>query len=75
MNNSNNQTIQSENPKFTKANLKISEVAQALHMDPQTVRLMLRQGIVSWGAHISGHLRVANFPTLFHQSDFLRKPV
>lgn len=49
MNNSSNQTIQSENPKFTKANLKISEVAQALHMDQQTVRLMLQQGVVSWG--------------------------
>lgn len=49
MNNSNNQTVQSENPKFTKANLKISEVAQALQMDQQTVRLMLQQGIVSWG--------------------------
>lgn len=49
MSNSNNQTVQSENPKFTKANLKISEVAQALHMDQQTVRLMLQQGVVSWG--------------------------
>lgn len=49
MNNSNNQAVQSENPKFTKANLKISEVAQALHMDQQTVRLMLQQGLVSWG--------------------------
>lgn len=49
MNNSNNQTVQSENPKFTKANLKISEVAQALHMDQQTVRLMLQQGVVPWG--------------------------
>lgn len=49
MNNSNNQAIQSENPRFTKANLKISEVAQALHMDQQTVRLMLQQGVVSWG--------------------------
>lgn len=49
MNNSNNQTIQSENPKFTKANLKISEVARALHVDQQTVRLMLQQGVVPWG--------------------------
>ena len=46
MNNSNNQAIQSETPKFVKGNLKISEVAQALHMDQQTVRLMLQQGIV-----------------------------
>ena len=49
MNNSNNQAIQSESPKFVKGNLKISEVAQALHMDQQTVRLMLQQGIVPWG--------------------------
>lgn len=49
MNNSNNQTIQSATPNFTKANLKVSEVAQVLHMDQQTVRLMLQQGIVSWG--------------------------
>ena len=49
MNNSNNQAIQSETPKFVKGNLKISEVAQALHMDQQTVRLMLQQGIVPWG--------------------------
>ena len=49
MNNSNNQAIQSETPKFVKGNLKISEVAQALHMDQQTVRLMLQQGIGPWG--------------------------
>ena len=49
MNNSNNQTVQSENPKFIKANLKISEVAQALQMDQQSVRVMIQQGIVSWG--------------------------
>ena len=49
MNNSNNQAIQSETPKFVKGNLKISEVAQALQMDQQTVRLMLQQGVVSWG--------------------------
>ena len=30
MDNSNNPTIQSENPKFTKGNLKVSEAAQAM---------------------------------------------
>lgn len=30
MNNSNNQAIQSENPKFTKGNLKVLEAAQAM---------------------------------------------
>lgn len=35
--------------KFEKANLSIAEVAQALHMDQQTVRLMLQQGVVPWG--------------------------
>ena len=49
MNNSNNQAIQSENPRFAKANLKISEVAQVFHMDQQTIRLMLQQGVVPWG--------------------------
>lgn len=49
MSNSISQAVQSENPKFAKANLKVSEVAKALHMDQQTVRLMLQQGVVSWG--------------------------
>ena len=35
--------------KFKRANLTIAEVAEAMHCDPQTVRLMLQQGIVSWG--------------------------
>lgn len=34
---------------FKRANLTIAEVAEAMHCDPQTVRLMLQQGIVSWG--------------------------
>lgn len=49
MSNSISQAVQSENPKFAKANLKVSEVAKALHMDQQTVRLMLQQGVVPWG--------------------------
>lgn len=34
---------------FKKANLTIAEVAEAMHCDPQTVRLMLQQGVVPWG--------------------------
>ena len=49
MSNSNNQTIRSGYPKFTKGNLKVSEVARVLRVDSQTVRLMLQQGLVSWG--------------------------
>lgn len=34
---------------FRKANLSVAEVAKAMHSDPQTVRLMLQQGVVPWG--------------------------
>lgn len=35
--------------KFEKGNLSITEVAAALKMDPQTVRLMIQGEIVPWG--------------------------
>lgn len=35
--------------KFKKANLTIAEVAEAMHTDPQTIRVMIQQGIVPWG--------------------------
>lgn len=35
--------------KFEKANLSVSEVAAVMHTDPQTIRVMLQQGIVPWG--------------------------
>ena len=35
--------------KFERANLSVAEVAAAMHTDPQTIRLMLQQGIVPWG--------------------------
>lgn len=35
--------------KFKKANLTPAEVAAAMHTDPQTIRLLLQQGLVSWG--------------------------
>ena len=34
---------------FKRANLTIAEVAEAMRCDPQTIRVMLQQGIVSWG--------------------------
>lgn len=34
---------------FRKANLTIAEVAEAMHCDSQTIRVMLQQGIVPWG--------------------------
>ena len=35
--------------KFEKANLSVAEVAAVMHTDPQTIRVMIQQGIVSWG--------------------------
>lgn len=35
--------------KFEKANLSVAEVAAVMHTDPQTIRVMLQQGIVPWG--------------------------
>lgn len=35
--------------KFKKANLSVAEVASVMHTDPQTIRVMLQQGIVPWG--------------------------
>ena len=35
--------------KFKKANLTIAEVAEAMHCDPQTIRLMIQKGVVDWG--------------------------
>lgn len=35
--------------KFEKANLSVVEVAAVMHTDPQTIRVMLQQGIVPWG--------------------------
>ncbi len=34
---------------FNKANVSVAVAAKALGMDPQTVRLLLRQGLVTWG--------------------------
>ena len=34
---------------FKKANLTIAEVAEAMHCDPQTIRIMIQQGVVPWG--------------------------
>ena len=34
---------------FQKGNLKISEVARSLQMDPQTLRVMIQQGLVPYG--------------------------
>lgn len=34
---------------FRKANLKVEEVAKALGMDAQTVRLMIQEEVVPWG--------------------------
>ena len=35
--------------KFEKAKLSVAEVAAVMHTDPQTIRVMLQQGIVPWG--------------------------
>lgn len=35
--------------KFKKARLSTTETAKALQMDPQTVRVLIQQGLVSWG--------------------------
>ena len=34
---------------FKKANMPVSVAAKALEVDPQTIRLMLQQGVVDWG--------------------------
>lgn len=38
--------------KFEKANLTIMEVASALKMDPQTVRILCQQSFVPWGTAV-----------------------
>ena len=35
--------------KFHKARMPVRVAAEALKMDPQTVRVMIQMGIVSWG--------------------------
>lgn len=35
--------------KFAKARLGISEIAEALKMDPQTIRILIQQGLVPYG--------------------------
>ena len=35
--------------KFKKANLSVLEVAAVMQTDPQTIRVMIQQGSVSWG--------------------------
>ena len=35
--------------KFQKARMPIRVAAEALGMDPQTVRVMIQMGVVSWG--------------------------
>ena len=35
--------------KFKEASLSIQEVAKALRMDPQTVRVLIQQNLVPWG--------------------------
>lgn len=34
---------------FKRANLTVLEVAEAMHCDPQTIRVMIQSGVVSWG--------------------------
>lgn len=36
-------------PVFDTANITVQEAAKALGFDAQTVRVMIQQGIVSWG--------------------------
>ncbi len=36
--------------KFERANMPIQVAAEALKMDPQSVRVMLQMGIVPWGS-------------------------
>ena len=36
--------------KMAKARLDISEVAKCMGLDKQTVRLMIREGVVEWGS-------------------------
>ena len=38
-----------ENKEFKRANMPIQVAAEALKMDPQSVRVMLQLGIVPWG--------------------------
>lgn len=35
--------------KFKKGNLSVAEVASVMHTDPQTIRVMIQQGVVPWG--------------------------
>lgn len=37
---------------FTTANLTVQEVAKALRMDAENVRILLREGLVPWGTAI-----------------------
>ena len=56
---------------FTRANLQVREVAQALGMDMQTVRVLLQTGAVSWGQAIkkpgSSHFVYLISPSKFYQ--------
>ena len=57
---------------FEKANLSVAEVAAAMHTDPQTIRLMLQQGIVPWGRAWkrpgSGHYSYLISPKGFYEA-------
>ncbi len=41
--------MQEENPTFENGNIPIKTVAKVLHMDAQTVRLLLQNKLVPWG--------------------------
>lgn len=58
--------------KFEKANLSVSEVAAVMHTDPQTIRVMIQQGIVPWGRAWkrpgSGHYSYLISPQGFYEA-------
>lgn len=37
---------------FERGRAKVSEVAKALNMDPQTVRILIQQKLVPWGTAV-----------------------
>lgn len=59
-------------PTFTCANIPVAVAAKALKMDPQTVRLLLQNGLVDWGiAYKRGDSRQYSYliyPKLFYEA-------
>lgn len=62
---------------FTTANLSVQEAADALGFDVQTVRVMIQQGLVSWGTALkmpgSSKYRYLISPVKFYEATGWKK--